>query len=309
MKVRPRPCAVEEVDERLDRRRVRRVVRLRASGRPVERPRGRRGRGDRLHVGRVAAGAAHERVLAGLGDGEELLRCRPAHRPRGRGDDHVPEPDPVEDLHVGVAVQPVGLGEPLVGEVERVRVLHEELAAAQDARPRPRLVPVLRLDLVEDHRVVLVGGVLALDELGEQLLVRGAEQVVAALAVLEPEDVGPVLGPAAGGLVGLAGQQRGQVDLLGADGVHLRAHDVLDAAQHLQAQRQPRVDPRGDAADVTGADEQLVARYLRVGRVVAEGAQEQRRHPGEHPEKGSGSASSARAEARSRAPLRRGGAG
>ena len=257
-----------------------------ASGSPSSDRAGGAGRGDRLHVGRVAARAAHERVLAGLGDREELLRRRTAHRSRGRGDDHVLQPEPVEDLHVGVAVEPVGLGEALVGEVERVGVLHEELAPAQDARPRPRLVAVLRLDLVEDHRVVPVGAVLPLDELGEQLLVGGTEQVVAALAVLEPEDVGPVLGPAAGGLVGLARQQRGQVDLLGADGVHLLAHDLLDAPQHLQPQRQPRVDARGDAADVAGADEQLVARHLGVGRVVAEGAQEQRRHPGEHPEEG-----------------------
>src|SRR5262245_60660709 len=74
------------------------------------------------------------------------------------------------------------------------------------------------------------------------------------------------------------------MDLLGADGVHLLPHDLLDAPQHLQAEWQPRVDPRGDAADVACTDEQLVARHLRVGRVVAKRTQEQRRHPGEHPE-------------------------
>ena len=80
-----------------------------------------------------------------------------------------------------------------------------------------------------------------------------AEQVVVALAVLEPEDAVAVLGPAAGRLVGLAGQQRGEQQLLGADRVHLVADDVLDPAQHPQAQRQPGVDAGRGAADVAGA--------------------------------------------------------
>ena len=103
-------------------------------------------------------------------------------------------------------------------------------------------------------------------------------------AVLEPEQVVAVLRPATGGLVGLARQQRRQVDLLRADGVHLLPDDLLDPAQHLQPQRQPGVHPRGHASDVAGADEQLVARHLRVGRVLAQGPEEQRRHPGQHPE-------------------------
>jgi hypothetical protein len=120
-------------------------------------------------------------------------------------------------------VQLVGALEALVVQVEGVRVLHQELAAAQDPRARTRLVPVLVLDLIEDHRQVLVGRVLALDHEGEQLLVRRAEQVVPALAVLEPEQVVAVLGPAAGRLVELARQQGRELHLLRADPVHLLA--------------------------------------------------------------------------------------
>ena len=109
---------------------------------------------------------------------------------------------------------------------------------------RTRLVAVLVLDLVDRQRQVLVRRVQVLHHEGEHLLVGGAEQVVGALAVLEPEDAVAVLGPAAGGLVGLAGQQRGEQQLLGADRVHLVADDVLDPAQHPQAQRQPGVDAR-----------------------------------------------------------------
>ena len=138
-----------------------------------------------------------------------------------------------------------------------------------------RLVAVLGLDLVEPDRQVLVGGVEVLHQQGEHLLVGGAEQVVGALAVLEPEDAVAVLRPAAGRLVGLPRQQRGELHLLGADRVHLLADDPLDVAQHPHAERQPGVDARRGTADVAGADEQPVARHLGVGRVLAQGAQEQ----------------------------------
>ena len=234
---------------------------------------------DGLDVGGVVArGAADVGVLADLGLGEELLARRPAHRTGRRLDDDVLEAEPVEDPDVGVAVLLVGLLEPGVVDVEGVGVLHHELAPAQQPGARTRLVAVLGLDLVDRERQVLVGGVEVLHHEGEHLLVRGAEEVVGALAVLEPEDVGAVVGPAVGRLVGLLGQQRGERQLLGADVVHLLADDGLDPAQHAQAQGQPGVHARRDAADVAGADQQAVARDLGVVGVVAQGAHEQGRH-------------------------------
>ena len=56
----------------------------------------------------------------------------------------------------------------------------------------------------------------------------GPEEHVGPPAVDQPEEVRAVLGPAVGGLVGLARQQDRQADLLGADGVHLLADDGLD---------------------------------------------------------------------------------
>lgn len=252
-------------------------------GQPLQRPRGRRRRDHGLDVGRVTrSGAADVRVLTRLGDGEELLGRRTAHRAGRRRDDDVLQAEPVEDLDVRVPVQLVRPRQALVVQVEGVRVLHDELAPAQDPGAGPRLVPVLGLDLVQHDRVVLVRAVLTLHSEREQLLVRGSEQVVGALAVLEPEQAVAVLGPAAGLLVRLARQQRGELDLLRPDRVHLLAHHGLDVAQHAQAQRQPGVPARGDAADVAGADQQLVAGHFGVGRVLAQGAKEQRRHPGDH---------------------------
>ncbi len=156
------------------------------------------GDADGLDVGGVpAVRAADVGVLAVLGGGEELLALAAAHRAGHRLDDDVVEAEPVEDPDVGLALGVVRLGQTGLVDVEGVSVLHDELAPAQQARAGPRLVAVLRLDLVERDRQVLVGRVEVLDGEGEQLLVRRAEQVVLVLAVLEPEDVRAVLGPAA----------------------------------------------------------------------------------------------------------------
>ena len=277
----PGVLRVHRVHQRVDGGRVRSVDDLRGGhGRRVDR-RGLRDH-DRLDVGGVPTGRADEGVLTVLRDREELLRARATHRTGHRLDDHVVEAEPVEDVDVRLAVQLVRRREAVVVDVERVRVLHHELAPAQHAGPRPRLVAVLVLDLVDRQRQVLVRRVEVLHDQREHLLVRRPEQHVGALAILQPEDVRPVLGPAAGRLVGLAGQQRREHQLLRADRVHLLAHDPLDVAQHAQPQRQPGVDAGRGPPDVPGADEQFVARDLRVRRVLAKGAEEQRRHTQNH---------------------------
>ena len=245
---------------------------------------GRGGRGlDGLDVGGVAAVVAgHVGVLAGGRGGQELLGGRAAHGAGHRRDDLVVDAQALEDADVGVAVLRVGLLQAVVVQVEGVRVLHEELAAAQDAGAGARLVAVLGLDLVQRDRQVLVGGDLALHHVGEHLLVGGAQEVVVAAAVLEAEQVVAVLGPAAGRLVVVAGQQRGELDLLRAHRVHLLADDARDVLQHGLAQRQPAVDAGRDPADVAAAHQELVARDLGVRRVLAQGPEEQRRHTPDH---------------------------
>jgi hypothetical protein len=269
---------VEHGDQGVDRRGVGGVDlgRRRRRGHDVRGHRRRLGHLNGLDVGGVPARvASHERVLAVGVDREELLGGRAAHRAGHRLHDDVVEAEPVEDADVRRAVGVVAGLQPRVVDVEAVGVLHDELAAAQETGARAGLVAVLRLDLVERERQVLVGGVQVLDREREHLLVRGAEEHVGVLAVLQPEQVGAVVGPAAGRLVGLPRQQRREEQLLGADRVHLLAHDHLDLAQHPQPQRQPGVDARRGAADVPGAHQQPVARQLGVGRVLAQGPQEQ----------------------------------
>jgi hypothetical protein len=61
---------------------------------------------------------------------------------------------------------------------------------------------------------------------------------------------------------------------LPTDRVDLLADDLLDAVVHALAERQQRVDPRAELADVAGPDEEPVGRHLGLGRIVAEGGEE-----------------------------------
>ena len=171
----------------------------------------------------------------------------------------------------GVGV--VGDVEPRPVAVERVGVLHDELARAQHARARARLVALLGLEVVEAERQVAVGA----HELGDvqrhALLVRHREHHVGALAVCELEQLVDLVAARAPPRVGRH-QDRHQ-QLLAADRVELLADDLLDLAVHAPAGRQPRPQPRADLADEAGADHELVRQGLGVGGRLAFGGQQE----------------------------------
>ena len=60
-----------------------------------------------------------------------------------------------------------------------------------------------------------------------------------------------------------------------ADPVHLLADDLLDPLVDPEAERQQRVDPGAELADVARPDEQAMRRHLGIGRVVAERGEEE----------------------------------
>ena len=220
---------VEQIDERLDRGGI---------GRGDFHGRGHAGRidglGDRsrhgLGVGSVAARGRHERILADRRRMQELLRARTAHRATHRGNNDVAQAQTLENALVGVTLSLIGGVQALVVNVERVGILHDELATADQASAGARLVAVLRLNLVERRGQVLVRGVHVLDQEGEHLLVGGSQQVVAALTVVELEQRRAVLLPAVRRLVGLGGDQAREVHLLSAHRVHLLTNNRLDLA-------------------------------------------------------------------------------
>ena len=112
---------------------------------------------------------------------------------------------------------------------------------------------------------------------------RWAKEVVNSAAVLQTKQGGSVFGPAVGGLVGLAGKEGGKVNFLGADGVHFLAHNVFHLAVDFPTKGEPGIATRGRTANIASAYQELVARYLSIGRVVAQGTQEKVGKAMDHP--------------------------
>src|SRR5207244_4855307 len=110
-------------------------------------------------------------------------------------------------------------------DVKRIRVLHEESAAAHEAEARADLVAELDLDLIEVLRQLAVGADLAAHEVGHDFLVRRAEAELAVVAVAHAEELRPVALPAPALAPELARTARRHQDLLASGGAHLLAAD------------------------------------------------------------------------------------
>ena len=162
----------------------------------------------------------------------------------------------------------------LDGQVEVVAVLHQELAAAHHPEAGADLVAELPLDVVEGQRQVLVGGDRRAEDVGDQLLVGRAVEHVALVAVLDAQHLGAVVVVAAALAPEIGRLQRRHQERDVAGALLLLVDDLLDAGEHLEAERQPGVDPGRGLADHAGAQHQPVAGDLRFGRGVAQDREE-----------------------------------
>jgi hypothetical protein len=198
-------------------------------------------------------------VFAGIGQHVEFMRAGAADRAGVGRDGAEFQAQAGEDAAVGVvhvAVFALQVGE---RGVEGVAVLHQELAAAHDAEAGADFVAELGLDLVEVNRQLAVALDVAAHDVGDDFLVRRADDEFALVAVLEAQQFRAVLLPAAGFLPQFERLHGRHQQFQRAGIVHFLAHDVFDLAQHAQAERHPGVDAGGGALDVAGAQHQLLA--------------------------------------------------
>ncbi len=240
--------------------------RLREVGRRRRARRGRRDRLGELDVGGVVgAGAVDDRVLAGGGDHLELVRANAADRAVVGGDGAKDQAHALEDAHVGGVHPVVAEARRVEIAIERIGVLHRELAPAHDAEARPPLVAELGLDVIEISRQRAVAAQLLASDVGDDLFARRLDHEVALVAVLDAHQLGAVLlePPRFLPQLGRLHHRHQQLDAAGA--VHLLAHDALDPADDAQAHRHVRVDAGGESLDEAGAHHELVAHDLGIG--------------------------------------------
>ena len=197
-----------------------------------------------------------------------------ADRPGARPHRHRLQPHPLVGADVADHVAVVGVQRVGFGQVEVVAVLHQELASAHHPEPRPHLVAELPLDVVERQRQLLVARHRRAEDVGDQLLVGRPVEHVALVPVLDPQHLGAVVvvAPALAPELRRLQRRHQQRDVPGA--LLLLVDDRLDPAQHLVAERQPRVDPGARLPNHPGPQHQPVTGDLRLGRRLAQERQE-----------------------------------
>ena len=187
---------------------------------------------------------------------------------RNRAQPHARKGAQVGDEHALV-----GLARALLVEIERVGVLHQELAPTHDAEAGTDLVTELPLNVVEVLRQVLVALQAIADDHRDHLLRRRTKQHVALVAILDAQHllaVGLVASALSPELRRLDGRHQ-KLDRAGP--VLLLADNSLDLLEHPEPERQPGVDPGGGLADhacaqheLVGDDLRLFRRFTRTGR-------------------------------------------
>ncbi len=233
-----------------------------------------------LDVGGVfTALARDDGVLAVLSEDLELGAGGATHGAGVRLDDPIVEAESLEDPTVGVPHGLVALHGRGIVDVEAVGILHQELAAPEQPRPRARLVAILHLYLIEVDRELSVALHLSPDEVGDDLLVGGPEVVVGALPVLEAHQRGTEGVPAPALLEVGRGEHRRHEELLSPGGVHLLADDGGDPMEDPHAERQKLVDPGADHPSIASAEEQDVRGHRRVLGRLFDGGDECLRVP------------------------------
>jgi len=124
-------------------------------------------------------------------------------------------------------------------QVERIGILHDELARTHYAETRPDLVAEFRLHLVEVDRQLLVAAQFAAGDVGDDLLVRRPEAVFAVAAIVHAQQQGAVFVPASRFLPEFGRLHGGHQQFERPGAVHLLAYHPLDLAQHAQAEWHP----------------------------------------------------------------------
>jgi hypothetical protein len=135
------------------------------------------------------------------------------------------------------------------------------------------------LDLVQVDRQVAVGPDAAPENIRDHLLVGRPIEHRPLVTVGDPQHLLAVIVVTAALLPELGRLDRRHEDLVASGAVHLLADDLLNAAQHAQAERQPTIDAGRALADHARTKHELVRHDLRLGGRLLEQRQKVTRQP------------------------------
>ena len=220
-----------------------------------------------FHIGGVIrVRAKRERIFARIRQHMKFMRAAAADGAGVCGDRAELQTEAGKNAGVRFVHHAVGLFQAFKAAVEGIGILHDELARAHHAETRTDFVAELGLDLVEVQRQLAVALHFAPRDVGDDLLMRGAEAEQVVVPVLDLQHLRAEHIPASGFLPQFGGLHGGHQQLDTAAPVHLFAHDRFDFAQYAQAQGHPGVQAAGEFADVARAQHQAVAGQFGFGR-------------------------------------------
>src|SRR5262249_8672888 len=127
-------------------------------------------------------------------------------------------------------------------DIERVGILHRELADAEEAGLGARFIAKFRLNLIPDLRQLFVRSQLTSRNISEDLFVGHTKAIISPLAVLEAKHGLAHDCPATTLLPEFGRMEGWKIDLLTADGIHLLADYPGDLEKRPLRKRQSRVD-------------------------------------------------------------------
>ena len=209
-----------------------------------------------------------ERGLAGVGQSHVLDRGVAADLARVGDNGQSLDVAALADVGVGLLHLVVLLLQTLLSGREAVGVLHDKLAAAHQAKAGTELIAELILNVVQVDGQLLIGAQLVAHQSRDGLLVGGAQHKLATMTVVKAHELLAIGIDAAGLTPQLGIDHNGHHELLGAGGVHLVAHDILDLTNRAPSERQIGIETGGLLADHTGTKQQTMACELGVGRIL-----------------------------------------
>ena len=180
----------------------------------------------------------------------------------------------IEDALVGLAHGLVADLRAVAVFVEGIRILHDELAATHQTKAGAAFVAELGLDLVDVLGQLLVALELLAGDIGHHFFGSRLHDEVAAMAVLNAQQLRTHLLKAAGFLPQLSRLHHRHGDFNGTGTVHFFAHDGLDLADHAQTHGHVVVDASTQLFDHASPRHELVADHFGIGRSFFEGGDE-----------------------------------
>ena len=146
--------------------------------------------------------------------------------------------------------------------MEGIGVFHHKFTTAHHAKTRTDFIAEFGLNLEEIHRQLLVRAQIAPHQIGNHFLMRRPQAIIALMAILDTQQLRPVILPASRFLPQFCRQYPGHHQFQGTGALHFLTHHLLHLLEHTKPQGRPAINAGSGLPDHTGAQHQLMTNHF-----------------------------------------------